>query len=70
MKQCSNADQCYTEAVAAYRKLSQGDDTVQIANALYSQGVKYHEQDNTVMLISVVLKHKLYLGSFHQMMTL
>ena len=43
MKQYSNADQCYTEALAVYRKLSPGDDTVDIANTLCAQGLNYTE---------------------------
>ena len=43
MKQYSNADQCYTEALAVCRKLSPDDDTVDIANTLYNQGINYRD---------------------------
>ena len=42
MKQYSDANQCYTEALAVYRQLSKGNDTEDIAKTLYNQGNNYH----------------------------
>ena len=42
MEQYSDADQCYTEALAIYRKLSPGGDSVDIAKTLNNQGVNYN----------------------------
>ena len=41
MKQYHTADRCFTDAIVVFRKLSQGDDTVQIAHALNRQGINY-----------------------------
>ena len=43
MKQYSNADQCYTEALAVYRKFSPDVDTVDIAITLSNQGKNYRD---------------------------
>ena len=45
MKQYADAEQCYTEALAIYRGISEGETSVAVAQTLFEQGINYTDME-------------------------